>query len=89
MREQSGLSDLDGALEALEGLRQGRRVTAVDDEGRENEGDMIPAAEQAAPPEMLPWTIRGTSGLVCAPMINEVADALDLPLMTEKKRETL
>ena len=81
----SGLSELD---EALEALRQGRPVIAVDDEDRENEGDIIMAAEHATP-ELLAWIIRNTSGFVCAPMTNEIADALELPLMTQENRDSL
>lgn len=66
--------------EALEALTQGRPVIVVDDESRENEGDVILAA-QLATQQWLAWTIRHTSGYICAPMTNELADRLDLPLM--------
>lgn len=82
---QTGLSSLE---EALEALRQGRAVIAVDDESREDEGDIIMAAEHASP-ELLAWIVRVTSGFVCAPMTNEIADTLDLPLMTEENRDSL
>jgi 3,4-dihydroxy 2-butanone 4-phosphate synthase/GTP cyclohydrolase II len=71
------LSDIPTAIEHL---RQGRPVIVVDDEGRENEGDVVLAAELASP-EWLAWTIRNSSGFICAPMTNAIADRLELPLM--------
>ena len=65
---------------ALEALRSGRPVLVLDDEDRENEGDVILAA-QSVTPEWMAWTIRHSSGYVCAPLSAERADALDLPLM--------
>ncbi|MGG7452192.1 GTP cyclohydrolase II [Plantibacter auratus] len=66
--------------EALEALRQGRPVIVADDEGRENEGDVILAAESATQ-EWIAWTVRHSSGFICAPMTNEIADRLALPPM--------
>lgn len=66
--------------EALADLRAGRPVIVVDDEGRENEGDVVMAAELASQ-EWIAWTVRHTSGFLCAPMPNEIADRLDLPVM--------
>lgn len=66
--------------EALEALRAGRPVIVADDENRENEGDVILSA-QLATPEWLAWTIRWSSGFICAPMPAEWADRLDLPPM--------
>ncbi|KXZ58979.1 Riboflavin biosynthesis protein RibBA [Microbacterium laevaniformans] len=66
--------------EALEALRAGRPVIVADDENRENEGDIILSA-QLATPEWLAWTIRWSSGFICAPMPAEWADRLDLPPM--------
>ena len=68
--------------EALEALRQGRPILVADDENRENEGDVIISA-QLATPEWLAWTVRWSSGYVCAPMPAEWADRLDLPPMVE------
>jgi 3,4-dihydroxy 2-butanone 4-phosphate synthase/GTP cyclohydrolase II len=65
---------------ALEHLRRGRPVVVVDDESRENEGDVVLSAELASP-EWIAWTVRVSSGFVCAPMTNEIADRLDLPPM--------
>lgn len=71
----------DHAVElALAALRQGRPVLVLDDASRENEGDVILAA-QTITPEWMGWTIRHTSGYVCAPMPGPWADRLELPLM--------
>lgn len=66
--------------EALEHLRLGRPVIVVDDEARENEGDIILSA-QLATPEWVGWTIRHSSGYLCAPMPSERAEHLNLPPM--------
>ncbi|MBX3078619.1 MAG: GTP cyclohydrolase II [Cryobacterium sp.] len=65
---------------ALEELRRGKPVIVVDDEGRENEGDVIISA-QLASQEWIAWMVRHTSGYLCAPMPNELADRLKLPVM--------
>lgn len=72
--------------EALEHLRQGRPVIVVDDEARENEGDIVLSAELATP-EWVGWTIRHSSGYLCAPMTGEWADRLELPIMVEKSQD--
>ncbi|CAN5350135.1 bifunctional 3,4-dihydroxy-2-butanone-4-phosphate synthase/GTP cyclohydrolase II [soil metagenome] len=77
------LSDIPTALQAL---REGRPVIVADDEGRENEGDVIIAAETASQ-EWVAWMVRHTSGYLCAPMTNEIADRLKLPLMVEKSED--
>ncbi|GAA2003535.1 GTP cyclohydrolase II [Microbacterium ulmi] len=66
--------------EALEALRAGRPVIVADDENRENEGDVILSAELATP-EWIAWTVRWSSGFICAPMPADWADRLDLPPM--------
>ncbi|WP_424935245.1 MULTISPECIES: GTP cyclohydrolase II [Bacteria] len=68
--------------EALDALRAGRPVIVADDENRENEGDVILSAELATP-EWVAWTVRWSSGLVCAPMTADIADQLNLPPMVE------
>jgi len=76
--------------ELLAELRAGRPVIVVDDEDRENEGDLVFAAEHATP-ELLAFTIRHTGGIVCVAMPDEVADRLDLPPMVARntaRRET-
>ena len=73
---------------ALEALRAGKPVIVADNESRENEGDVILAA-QSATQEWLAWTIRNTSGFICAPMTNEIADRLQLPLMVVDNEDPL
>ena len=72
--------------EVLEALRAGKPVIVADDEARENEGDAIMAAEFATQ-EWIAWMVRHTSGFLCAPMTNAIADRLDLPLMTERNQD--
>jgi 3,4-dihydroxy-2-butanone 4-phosphate synthase len=72
---------LDRVQEAVTALAAGRAVVAVDDAGRENEGDIIYAA-QFATPELTGWTIRYSSGVLCVPVTAQRADALELPPMT-------
>jgi 3,4-dihydroxy 2-butanone 4-phosphate synthase / GTP cyclohydrolase II len=65
---------------ALAALQAGQPVLVVDDVGREDEGDVVlPAA--LADPAWVAWTVRHTSGLLCAPLEADRADALDLPPM--------
>jgi 3,4-dihydroxy 2-butanone 4-phosphate synthase/GTP cyclohydrolase II len=82
---QDGIQE-DGAFtdvaEALATIRRGGIVAVVDDEDRENEGDLIMAAEHATP-EALAFYVRHSSGIVCVPMSGERCDDLRLPLMVE------
>lgn len=66
---------------AIAAIRAGRPVVVLDDEGRENEGDLVFAAE-AATPELLHFTVRYTSGFVCAALPGSELDRLALPPMT-------
>lgn len=74
--------------QALAELRAGRPVLVADDESRENEGDVIISAELATP-EWIAWTVRNTSGFLCAPMTNAIADRLELPLMVARNEDSL
>ncbi|HEX2951937.1 MAG TPA: bifunctional 3,4-dihydroxy-2-butanone-4-phosphate synthase/GTP cyclohydrolase II [Armatimonadota bacterium] len=67
-------------------MRQGKCVIVVDDEGRENEGDLI-ASAQLATPETLNLMMREARGLVCAPMASQRAEALGLPPMVAANKE--
>jgi 3,4-dihydroxy 2-butanone 4-phosphate synthase/3,4-dihydroxy 2-butanone 4-phosphate synthase/GTP cyclohydrolase II len=71
---------LEPVSAAVEALRAGRAVLVVDDEDRENEGDIIFAAQHSTP-ALMGWTIRYSSGVVCAPMDGATADRLALPPM--------
>ncbi len=68
--------------DAIDALRAGRFVIVVDDADRENEGDLILAA-QFATPERLAFMIRHTGGVVCLALANSIADQLDLPEMVK------
>lgn len=71
---------------ALTELRAGRPIIVVDDEGRENEGDVVIAAELASQ-EWIAWLVRVSSGFICAPMTNEIADRLALPVMVPQNQD--
>ena len=71
---------------ALEQLRAGRPVIVADDEGRENEGDIVMAAEFATQP-WIAWIVKNTSGFICAPMTDEIADRLMLPVMVANNED--
>lgn len=71
---------LDSVEEAVAAIASGRAVVVVDDANRENEGDIIFAAEFATP-ELTGWTVRYTSGVLCVPITGETADRLELPPM--------
>ena len=68
--------------EALEDLRNGRFLVVVDDENRENEGDLILAAEKATP-EAVNFMAYHARGLVCMPVTGERLDELNIPLMVD------
>lgn len=72
--------------EVLAALRDGRVVIVADDEARENEGDAIVSAELATP-EAIAWIVNHSSGFICAPMTNAIADRLDLPLMVRDNQD--
>lgn len=74
--------------EALRAMREGRPVLVLDDADRENEGDVILAGETLTS-EWMAWTIRHSSGYVCAPMTDERADVLGLPLMVTDTQDRL
>lgn len=74
--------------EALDALRVGKPVLVADDENRENEGDAIMAAEFATP-EWIAWIVRNTSGFLCAPMTENRANQLNLPLMVQSNQDRL
>ena len=66
--------------QAIEHFKQNKFVIVMDDESRENEGDLICAAENVTT-EHLAFLVRHSSGYVCTPMSNKFADRLDLPLL--------
>ena len=72
---------------AVDDIREGRMVIVVDDADRENEGDLIVAAEKVTP-ESLAFMVRHTSGVVCMPVVGERLDELNIPLMVTDSTDT-
>ncbi|KAL6944678.1 3,4-dihydroxy 2-butanone 4-phosphate synthase [Hanseniaspora osmophila] len=67
--------------EAIEDFKQNKFLIVMDDESRENEGDLIIPAHNITSQQMA-FIVKYTSGYICAPMTNSRADKLDLPLMS-------
>ncbi|HET7068008.1 MAG TPA: bifunctional 3,4-dihydroxy-2-butanone-4-phosphate synthase/GTP cyclohydrolase II [Nocardioides sp.] len=80
--------ELDRIDRAIADIAAGRPVVVVDDEDRENEGDLIFAAAKATP-ELMAFTIRHSSGVICVPMPAEMLDRLEIPLMTPHNRDRM
>jgi 3,4-dihydroxy 2-butanone 4-phosphate synthase/3,4-dihydroxy 2-butanone 4-phosphate synthase/GTP cyclohydrolase II len=76
----TGRVGLDPIEDAISAMAAGRPVLVVDNEDRENEGDIIFAAEHATP-ALMGWTVRYSSGVICVPLDADRADALALPPM--------
>jgi 3,4-dihydroxy 2-butanone 4-phosphate synthase/GTP cyclohydrolase II len=69
--------------EAIEDIRVGRFVVVVDDEDRENEGDLVLAAEHVTP-EAINFMARYGRGLICLPLTGKRLDELQIPMMVRK-----
>jgi 3,4-dihydroxy 2-butanone 4-phosphate synthase/GTP cyclohydrolase II len=80
--------DFDPIEDVLEDVRAGKMVIVTDDANRENEGDLIFAAEKVTP-DLVAFMVRYTSGVICVPMLSVECDRLDLPLMTQRNRESM
>ena len=78
--------EFDSIEAALAEIKAGRLVVVVDDENRENEGDLIGAA-QFATPEAINFMAVNGRGLICLAMMGDRLDRLDLPLMVSKNTE--
>jgi len=78
----------DRIEDALKALAAGRMVVVVDDEDRENEGDLILAAEHATP-ESIGFMVRWGSGVICAAVPGERLDALQLPQMVARNADAM
>ena len=74
--------------EAIEEIRAGRMIILMDDEDRENEGDLCMAAEKVTP-EAVNFMAMYGRGLICLPMAEECVDALGLPMMVSKNTAPL
>ncbi|CAM2188465.1 3,4-dihydroxy-2-butanone 4-phosphate synthase / GTP cyclohydrolase-2 [Paraburkholderia sacchari] len=79
---------LDRIEDALHAMARGSIVVVVDDEDRENEGDLILAAEYATP-EAVAFMVRYTSGMLCVGLAGERLDELELPLMVERNTDSM
>lgn len=79
---------LDSIEAAVAAIAAGELVVVVDDTDRENEGDLIMAASKATP-ETLAFMVRHTSGIICAPMTADRADALNLAPMVANNRDPM
>ncbi|MQY11860.1 Riboflavin biosynthesis protein RibBA [Streptomyces sp. RB5] len=79
---------LDTIERAIAEIAAGRAVVVVDDENRENEGDLIAAAELITP-EIVAFMMRECSGMICAPMDGAVLDRLALPQMVADNTESM
>ena len=85
---QLGPPERVSAVEAIDEFRRGRPVVIVDDEGRENEGDLcIPA--QFITAEMIAFMTTRARGMVCVAMAGERLDAMNVPLMTGRNTSPL
>jgi 3,4-dihydroxy 2-butanone 4-phosphate synthase / GTP cyclohydrolase II len=80
MRKKNPFASIDDALKAV---RDGRMIIVVDDEDRENEGDLTIAAEKITP-EAINFMATHGRGLICMPMTAERLDELDIPLMVRE-----
>src|SRR5688572_11121891 len=69
--------------EAIEAIRAGRMIIVVDDEDRENEGDLTIAADKITP-EAINFMAKHGRGLICMPMTAQRLDDLEIPLMVDK-----
>ena len=85
---EEGRIRLDTVEEAIAAIAAGQAVVVVDDEDRENEGDIVFTASKATP-ELMAFTIRHSSGVICVPMPAEMLDRLEIPLMTPHNKDKL
>lgn len=86
MTQHPTTTRLAGIEDALADLRAGRPVLVADDENRENEADIVMAGETMTT-ETMAWAIRHSSGVICAPMPDDVADRLALPPMVSRNED--
>jgi 3,4-dihydroxy 2-butanone 4-phosphate synthase/GTP cyclohydrolase II len=87
LEEREPTLALDRIEDAIAAIRRGEMVVVVDDENRENEGDLVMASEFVTP-EKVAFFLAHTSGLICAPLTPERLDELELPLMVANNTES-
>ncbi len=76
------VSNIEGAINDF---KQGKMIILVDDEGRENEGDLVVPAEMVTPEHINFMSLYGR-GLICLPMAESMIDALELPMMVQNNQ---
>src|SRR6056297_2669035 len=81
-----GVDDMNTIKEAIEDIKQGKMIIVVDDEDRENEGDLVMAAEKADK-DSINFMIKEGRGLVCTPLKEERINELNLPQMVENNTD--
>lgn len=74
--------EMNTTVELIEDLRQGKMIILMDDEDRENEGDLVMVAEQVRP-EDINFMAKNARGLICLTLTREHCEKLDLPLMSK------
>jgi 3,4-dihydroxy 2-butanone 4-phosphate synthase/GTP cyclohydrolase II len=84
---QADAVSFDPITAVIDAIRAGRMVIIADDEGRENEGDLIMAAEKATPAAVA-FFVRHTSGIICMPMLPDRLEQLRLPQMVPDNTES-
>src|SRR5690348_10533137 len=77
---------VDSVERAIAEIKAGRPIIVVDDEDRENEGDLIMAAD-AVTPEWMAFIVRHSSGFVCVPMAGAALDRLGIPAMVQHNED--
>lgn len=80
------MSGFSSVKEVIEDFKNGKMVIVVDDENRENEGDLIVAAEKAEP-EIINFMASNAKGLICMPMSTDILEKLDIKQMVEKNTD--
>lgn len=73
---------LDSIESAIEDIRKGKLIIVVDDEDRENEGDFVTAARNVTP-EIITFMGKVGKGLICAPLVEDQCEELELNLMVK------
>ena len=82
------MSPIERVTRALEDIRAGKLVILVDDEDRENEGDLVFAAEKVTP-ELINFMATHARGLICLAMDDALIDKLELPMMVRDNQASL
>lgn len=74
--------------EAIEEIKNGKMIIVVDDENRENEGDLVMSAQMITP-EAVNFMARFGRGLICTPITKEISQELDIPIMINNGKEPM